>query len=452
MIPAVLAGALGMSGAVAMATEPTAAELREQIEALQQKVAQLESRSEQAEVAKNVDATVESVLRDAERRSQMMNIEGFTAGWDNGFKLRSADGSFEFQPTFLFQMRHVTNYRDDGGPDDDDSGDSDSDIQKGFEIGAMNFGFKGSVCSPDLTYLFTWESEDGKFELQDAYIQYQLNDGFAFRFGQFKDVVYHEELVHDGKQLAVDRSLVNQLIGGHITDRVQGVALIFAPEGQFRGTLAVHDGINTDNTNFTYKQGGTSDTVGGPGGISTNWGVSGRVEFFAQGTAEQYSDFTARGSDEGLLVFGGGLSWTQDGDDNIALHTVDVQWESGPVGIYVAYLGSWLEGGDSNDDDIYDFGALAQIGFMLNDNWEIFGRTSWTQYDDDRGLSGHSFHEYTAGVNYYFCDHNAKMTIDLTWLPDGVPDGESGLKEVDYLADGNGEDQLLIRGQFQLWF
>ena len=75
----VVAGALGISGAVvARAAEPTTAELMAQIQALQAKVQTMETNQQQKLSAKDVDATVDGVLKDAEKRSKMLQMEGFT--------------------------------------------------------------------------------------------------------------------------------------------------------------------------------------------------------------------------------------------------------------------------------------------------------------------------------------------------------------------------------------
>src|SRR5207249_4702429 len=79
----VVAGALGMSGVVvARAAEPTTSELMAQIQSLQAKVQTMEAQQQKLN-AKDVDATVDSVLKDAEKRSKMLQMEGFTAGWSD---------------------------------------------------------------------------------------------------------------------------------------------------------------------------------------------------------------------------------------------------------------------------------------------------------------------------------------------------------------------------------
>ena len=162
-IPTVVAGALGLSAGIARAAEPTTEELMKQIEQLQTKVQQLETK-QQTLASQDVDATVEAVLRDADKRSQLLQMEGFTAGWtkDKGFRIQDAAGNWVLHPFFQFQFRSTTNFRHDGKQVSDD------DIENGFEIKRMKIGFSGNACSPDLTYYFTLTSDDGTAVIQES--------------------------------------------------------------------------------------------------------------------------------------------------------------------------------------------------------------------------------------------------------------------------------------------
>ena len=134
--------ALALPGAL-LAGEPATEDLKAQIDALQRKVESLEARQTSAA---DVDATVRRVLADADRRSQLLAVEGFTSGYDKGkFILRSSDGNFSFSPLAQLQVRYVGNYREDTGTPKENSYDD------GFEIRRAKFGFAGNVYSPDLT-------------------------------------------------------------------------------------------------------------------------------------------------------------------------------------------------------------------------------------------------------------------------------------------------------------
>ena len=305
-IPAVVAGALGMGSTIAWAAEPTTGEMMDQIKSLQSKVSQLEGRATTMSDAQ-VGATIDSVLRDAEKRSQLLQMEGFTAGHDGKhFVLKSADGAYSLSPQFQFQFRHTLNWTQDAK-----DGGNEDEIIKGFEIRRMKLAFVGNAISPDLTYNFRWATErsGGSLVLENAYVQYKFADQWAFKVGQWKDNVFHEETTSSGHQLAAERSLLNEALGGGVTDYVQGASLLYSSkDSPVRAELAMHDGANTDNTDF--QDTGGSSTLGV---ASPNFGFSARVEWAANNNFTGYDDFTAMGNKEDLFVIGAGVDWIVGG-------------------------------------------------------------------------------------------------------------------------------------------
>jgi hypothetical protein len=451
----VVAGALGLGGvAVARAAEPTTAELMAQIQALQAKVQNMEGQQQKVS-PKDVDATVDSVLKDADKRSQALQMEGFTAGWSEGnFQLKSADGSFLLIPELQWQFRYILDYRKDAVSDGE--GGLESDTQNGFEVSRAKLGFRGNAFSKDLTYNIRWVtgsaySSSGLF-LENAYMQYQYADNMAVKLGQWKDNVYHEENVEDVHQLAVDRSLVNELIGGGVTDYVQGIGLVYNDKASpLRAEISFHDGIDTGNTSFTNAGGGATDPDFSNG--KTNFGISGRVEYALMGSYMDYSNMTAAHMEnheaKDTLIVGGGFDVTQSGDTNAFFHTLDAQWKPANIpalAVYAAYLG--VATGDVNvgggTDDFYDWGFLVQAGYMLNDKWEVFGRYDFTGLDSGRNLPEDELSEITVGVNYYWHGQGAKFTIDANWLPNGTP---ASIPTLGYLAGQ--DDNFAIRAQMQ---
>lgn len=411
IVPA-LVGVLGL-GAIATAADPTASELRQQIEALQNKVAKIEAKEASAT---QTQATVASVLNDAERRSQLLQAGGMTGGFDGKqFFLGSADGKFKLVPYFQLQFRAVTNYADEA------QADGDANTVHGYEMRRTKVGIKGNAFSQDLQYDIRWafSRSSGTPTLENAFVQYKFADEMSFRVGQWKEAVFHEESVSSTRQLAADRSLVNEVLGGGNTDYVQGIALLYSND-TINAELALTDGANSDNTNF-------ADTA------NANYGVSGRVEYKVMGDWKNYHDFSAMNNKDDLLVIGAGFDYTEGGSDKTVFHTVDAQYEMGQLALYAAYLGVWAD--DDGSDD-YSWGALAQAAYMIDQNWEVFGRYGFIEED--------SLSEITLGVNYYFAGHNAKVTVDAVVLPDGSP-SDSGLG---YVASD--DLQVVIRGQFQL--
>ncbi|MGE5608312.1 MAG: hypothetical protein ACM359_03580, partial [Bacillota bacterium] len=149
---AAVAGTLALGAAAAWAAEPTQTDAK--IQELEAKVAALESK--QAANSKDLAATVDSVLRDAERRSQLLANGGdMGAGYDNGFYIRAGD-AWVLRPGALFQFRYVADFRDDATTS---SGGEKDDTEDGFEVARMRLILEGTAFSPDLTYKFQWETQ-----------------------------------------------------------------------------------------------------------------------------------------------------------------------------------------------------------------------------------------------------------------------------------------------------
>ncbi len=426
---AAVAGVLGLTGfASAQQAQPTPAELQAQITQLQ---AQLNAMQSQAAV-KQEAKTAEQVRTDAAAKSAPITGSQLLAGHKDHFFIASEDGAFTLEPTFQFQFRSVTNLADFNG------GGSD-----GFEIRRMKFGFQGTAFTPKLEYDFRLavNRQNGNAELDNAFIQYEFAPSWSFTAGQWKDIPFHEETVSSSRQLGVDRSLVNEELGGGVTDYVQGVAASYAPkDAPYRATVGYHDGLNTDNTRFF-------DREGGAGGVSPNYGVSGRAEYALSGNFKEYKDFSRLGKQsEDSLVFGAGADYSAGGRDDILLHSVDVSWKPAALpqlAVYGAYYGIYREVGAGS---AYDFGGEGEVAYLLSEKWEVFGRYDFVRLDNNQLAAGEQdlYHEIGVGLNYYLSKHAAKVTIDATYLPNGSPGG-SGIGFIT-----SDQDEFLIRGQFQL--
>jgi len=446
-IPAVVAG-LSFGAVSAFATEPQPQQpatdsMQQKLEQLQAEIQQLKAaqaqqqQQQQAVTSKQVDDTVTRVLNDADKRSKLLQLEGFTAGWNNGrFMVGSANGDFTLMPFLLMQVRNTTSWDTSGG----------DNVENGFSLPNVYLGFDGKAFG-DIDYQFLWNSGDsGGLNLEQAWGKWHYSDQMAVRAGQFIDPVFKEQLVGAGGQLAVDRSMLNLIVTGAGQSFTQGVTFCYTAD-QWNFEAGFTDGINTGNTNFR-------DFPTGP----TNFGFAGRVEYFVNGKASDYQDFTAYGHKDALFVIGAGADWTQSGDTNDLLHTVDVMWKNeAGLSLYGAYVGQWINNGagagitgvTGGTDDSYNWGFLLQAGYAFNNNWEVFGRLDNSNLSDPiatrNGQTEDNFWEITGGVNYYIHGQNAKITIDASWLPQGAPAGLDGLGILN--SDDN---TFVIRAQFQL--
>jgi len=452
-IAAAVAATLSLGAAAAFAVEPQDARIQQ----LETKIAQLEAKT--AASQKDVANTIEQVLRDAEKRSQLLATSGGTvAGYDNGFFISSGD--FRLQPIVNFQFRNITDYREET------AGAKDDEIENGFEVARLEFALVGTAFTKDLTYAFMWDTqtEGGSLVLLDAWVKYMFSDDMGFRVGQFNDPVTHENLLDDWKLLAVDRSLLDVALGGGFLDRVQGATFVYGnynKNNPLNLEIGLHDGANSDNTDYTGHLGnpGTIGITGAPASHAFDFGIAGRVEYKAMGDWNDYADFQAMNNKENLLVLGAGIDWSQGGDGDVITGTIDAQFEtSNGLGLYGAVIVRHADGeifsgpSDEADGDSTDWGAMIQANYQLNPSWDIFGRVAYLDFDTDILNDENEFWELTVGVNYYLgkngsAGHRAKVTIDLNWLPDGSP---FQAKDIGYLGDNNGEDEIVLRGQFQL--
>jgi hypothetical protein len=446
---AVLAG-LSVSLAAepaAVSTAPAVDDVQAQLREMRAKIEQLE----QQQKAKS-DAALGAVLDDAQRRSKLaVDGESITSGYDKGFFIQNADKSFTLRPFFSVQVRNVTNYIEEGQADGDD------EIQNGWEIRRLKFGASGNAYGPNVTYGFqlTNNRNSANIELDDVWVQWKFATHVAVKAGQYKGPFNREELISDPTQTAVERSLLNELLGGGVTGpRSQGVSLIYGAGGTDLGDdplrieVMFNDGDGTPNTDFR-------DDVGTPDS-RPDWGVIGRVDYKVFGKWSDWNKVSAKGNAEDLLVLGGAVSVSGNTGANATRYTVDAQYQAGAkLSVFGAVIGRTIEPyGDG--DALNDLGGIVQVGYLVAPNWEPFVRADVTAFDSDAPPAGgggeDTFSEFAVGVTYYFGEdgkafNRAKLTFDLNYLPHGTPGDRTGLG---YLSS-DGEAEFVLRGQFQFW-
>src|SRR5690606_11755439 len=150
---------------------------------------------------------------DAQTRSSLLQ-SGMTGGHDGKFFLGSADGNFRLEVGGQLQFRYMANFRDDDFADDPATpqDESDDDNTLGFQARSTKIWFAGHIFDPNLYYKIqgAFNRAGGDMALEDAYVGYRFENGLDLRWGQFKAPFLREELVSSTKQLAVERSIVNE--------------------------------------------------------------------------------------------------------------------------------------------------------------------------------------------------------------------------------------------------
>ena len=217
--------------------------LQQQLDQLRVQQAQQQKLLEQKDIAQTQDR----VSKDASRHDEMLDITGVSAGYTNGrFYLQSDDGNFVWRPWLHMQFRDVTLDRKDFKTNGDD------EVDNGFEMRRMRFGFDGNLFTPDLTYFFNWATVrangtsnvtgstgtrvgtvsnnlGGAPLLEEAWVKYNFHDTpFYIKAGQIKDPVNHEQIVSSRYQESAERSLTADMFfnGDAFTE---GVTFIYDP-------------------------------------------------------------------------------------------------------------------------------------------------------------------------------------------------------------------------------
>ncbi|MCY2952017.1 MAG: porin [Planctomycetota bacterium] len=454
---AAVAGAMSL-GATAWAAEP--AQMDAKIQQLEAKVASLEAK--QAQNSKDLAATVDAVLRDAEKRSQLLANGGeMGAGYDGGFYIRAGE-NWVLRPSVLFQFWNNTTYRQDVVKS---SGGTDDQLSNGFEVHRLELAFEGTAFMKELTYEFRWMTgpDSGDLSLLDAYVRYMFADDWGVRMGQYKDLVSHESLIGDQYLLAAERTLLNQILGGGYVGRTQGASLVYGGYNKtnpVNAEVAFTDGIGQANTDFTKKQGPSVPAIvdGQPVRHEFDFGVTGRVEYKVLGDWRDYRDLTAKGDKEDLLVLGAGGDWSQSSAGNSLVGALDAQYETASgLMLYGAGLIRHLNSDISSiGQNTTDWGLQGEVAYMLNPSWEVFSVVDWTKYGEavSSGANETQFWEVSVGVNYYMgnngsAGHRAKFTIDGTWFPNGVPT-TIDFQQIGAQDQNDGANEFMLRAQFQL--
>ena len=452
------------------ATDSSQQQMLDQIRAMQSQINDLKAKLEgrptgepayhplvpEARDPADEQATVGQVMRDAERRSSLDDLEPFTAGYmrNKGFVIRSDDGNFLLHPWAFIQVRNTTTYQDHALVGASSTASTNS-TQNGFELPRAKFILDGNVFSPDLTYQFIWATSDttGSLQLQDAWGRYHIpNTPFAFRAGQIRDPVDHEQLLFATRSLTPDRSIVNNVILNG-DDIVKGASISYGYDtpSDWRTEVAVTSGERNFDTDFQPYPINNAD-----------WGVAGRFEWKFMGNWEDYTQFTSLADKNPLLVVGGGADYTETGAAGSLTHVVDAQFNL-PHGLslYGAYLGRYTrhnagspttngQGSSPNATamNTYDPTVRLMAGYLIDDHWEPFVRYEYLHFDrhEIAAGTGPTVNDFTLGFNYYFHGHRAKVTAGATYLPNGSPVSNT---LGDLLTSHKGEE-IIIQAQFQL--
>lgn len=337
------------------------------------------------------------------------------------------------------QFRWIFNSRDDNTLVEDTTTGFQTTRTKLWATGNVNeeFGYRVQGA---------FDRDGGTFGLEDAFVTYKVNDQSTLQWGQFKLPLLREELVSSAKQLAAERSVMNETFN---QDRSQGVQWGYAGEN-FRFWAAFSDGVRTANTDFD------SDS-------EADYGFTGRFEYMWSGDWKQFEDFTSWKGSAYAGMLGAAAHWQSGGntfatggttdDEDLLMFTVDASAEGDGWNAFAAFVYTSFSPAVGADRD--DMGFVVQGGYAFNDNWEVFGRYDVVIPEDPSAAPEDDFSSVTFGVNYYVIpqSHAAKFTADVAYFIDNpvtsvIVPTSTGTGLLGTAEDG----QWALRFQFQVLF
>jgi hypothetical protein len=441
-----LFSAISANGATGEQTE--VAELRQRVAELESRLSKIDGAEEgwlTEQRAQEIRNLVQDVLADADTRASLLQ-SGMTGGWDKGFFLASPDGNYRLGISGQIQIRYVYNLQDDNDVDGDDH-------RQGFEHRRAKLEFKGHVVDKTWRYEFqpVW-SRTGAGSIENIYVDKDLGNGWSVKFGQFKGPLLHEELVSSKRQLAVDRSIVNESFNQDYNEGVQ-----VAWRGDTIGAYAMwHDGMGNTGVTPAPGLGNSGNDNTAATAFDVEWAMMGRVEWVAAGDWKQFDDFTSWKGDQFGLLVGAAANWesseygTTAGPEVESLTlTADASVEFGGANLFGAFIYRNLDNDAAIDADQIAFVIQGGI-HVVPDDIEIFGRFEWGDADlaDEEELT-----VVTVGVNKYFNKHNLKWTTDFGYSFNELTGFWTRHAEgIGYRAGDTEEGQMVFRSQFQLLF
>ena len=341
------------------------------------------------------------------------------------------------------QARYQLNSRDDASTT---LANPDDDLTLGFSMRRAKVAIEGDVTDNIKGKVqFAFSRSSGASALEDAYADWKVNDDLTLRIGQFKQSLIREENVSSKRQLASERSAVNETF---THNRSQGIELRFGGDS-WRGAVGFTDGFNSDNTAFNSS-------------AEADYALNARFEMLL-GDAEwsQFKQFTSwRGSTPGNMI-GAGIAFQSMGDTNpsnpagsteMTTGTVDYSYVGDGWNAFVA--GIWRNMDPAVGADFDDFGVVAQAGFFVTDQDELFARWDSVFPDNANAPADEDFNSITVGWNHYLVpeSHAAKLTVDVAWYLDETTLSIVNTSDSHNLLPDSEDGQFGITAQFQFLF
>ncbi len=397
--------------------------------------------------AAEIRVVVGDVLADADARTSFADAP-FIAGWNDGFRIASADGDFLLRISGEMQVRYVMNHRRGDRPVPEGppavAARNPPGTVRGLENRRTRIRFSGHVGDPRIEYTaqIGFRVAGGSGFLELGFLRFLLGEGWNLQVGQFRPRFLREFTVPAPDQLAVERSVPAIYFDPGF---VQGAQVQWQSD-EWRVTGWFGDGLGVPGLqNSPWNR------------TPTQWSTFGRLEWKPEGVWSQFNDFSSPpGTDPGLMigadVAGQRLNGRIPALDGVSQVTAsaDVSVELGGTSAMATVIWQQSEGGEQ--PSARPWGVVAQVGRFVAEDVELFARYACLQTDSpslpdpDRGR----WNGLTVGGSWYAASR-FKVTAD--W---GI--NAASLSDTDFTVNGAGlrvdeagrTGQWLLRVQLSL--
>jgi len=461
------AGATDIESASIDTLRAELSELRAQNESLEARVDAQDNAWLNETRATEIRGIVQDVLADSQTRTSLQD-SGAMAGYKSGsgFFLSSQNGAFTMHIKGQVQARWVMSHIGDDDDSEDPTFANQNATEWGFQVRRAKVKFQGNVVDKTWHYAVNGAFDgNGGFNFEEAFITHDMNDNMSLTFGQFKAPWLREELVSSANQLAVERSLVNEYFNAN---RVVGMMLGYKTD-EWKLDVSYNNGADTPLNEALAANGASPYEYTSSANNPTKWAVQGRFEYKMSGDWADFDSFTSSPGDDQAMMFGF-AAMAQNWNGQLGAAATDAASVWGVTGdfsakfsglsIFASVAYQHYDMGDNAIDNINPWGFVGQVGYSLNDQWELFGRVSWANdrgvNDPARGTDNAAAAKLTLitlGVNY-FINSNVKFTTD--WginLEDSLNGQWADNTQVNTgWRQTNEDNEWVLRAQLQLLF
>lgn len=344
----------------------------------------------------------------------------------------------------------------------------DNDTTMGFGFQQAEVAIEGDVTDnmhARISFDFGPDNTDstgasGMAYLEDAYVDWSVNDSFDLRIGQFTPAFSSEASTSEFHTVNAYRSVTHEFLG--TPSWTQGIQATWGSD-TWDFSVGFNDGPNSSNTAFNSSS-------------EADFALNARFDFYSDSNKDRFADQSSwRGSDAGWRV-GAGAIYATYGDTNpastateadVLWYTIDAAYEADGWSVWAAFYGTDVDPNVGTDHTNYGFELGGAV--FLSDQWEAFARWDTLLLDDDAGAgqtSGEdSFNFISVGANYYFVpeSHAAKLTLEVGISLDETADitnttGDTGVTPIGngpgssgFLPDVAGEDGQFMVSAIMQW-